>query len=108
MLMVVTCRPEFRSPWGMRSHLTPIMLGHLGRAHVETIATHTAGGKRLPAALVAQIAEKTDGVPLFVEELTKAILESGVLREEGDRYKLTGPIEGRFLELLVSRIASLP
>jgi tetratricopeptide (TPR) repeat protein len=63
-------------------------------AHVETIATHAAGGKRLPAALAAQIAEKTDGVPLFVEELTKAILESGVLREEGDRYELTGPIEG--------------
>jgi hypothetical protein len=55
MLMVVTCRPEFRSPWGMRSHLTPIMLGNLGRGHVETIATHAAGGKRLPAALVAQI-----------------------------------------------------
>jgi tetratricopeptide (TPR) repeat protein len=93
MLMVVTCRPEFRSPWGTRSHLTPIMLGNLGRGPVETIAIHAAGGKRLPAALVAQIAEKTDGVPLFVEELTKAILESGVLREEADRYELTGPIE---------------
>src|SRR3984893_5526444 len=93
MLMVVTCRPEFRSPWGMRSHLTPIMLGNLGRAHVETIATHAAGGKTLPAALVEQIAEKTDGIPLFVEEMTKAILESGVLREEENRHELTGPIE---------------
>ncbi len=69
------------------------MLGNLGRAHVETIATHAAGGRALPAALVAQIAEKTDGIPLFVEEMTKAILESGVLREEGDRYELTGSIE---------------
>jgi class 3 adenylate cyclase/tetratricopeptide (TPR) repeat protein len=93
MLMVVTCRPEFRSPWGIRSHLTPIMLGNLGRAHVETIATHAVGGKGLPAALVAQIAEKTDGVPLFVEEMTKAIVESGVLRDADDRYELTGPIE---------------
>jgi class 3 adenylate cyclase/tetratricopeptide (TPR) repeat protein len=113
MLMVVTCRPEFRSPWGMRSHLTPIVLGNLGRAHVETIATHAAGGKSLPAALVAQIAEKTDGVPLFVEELTKAILESGVLREEGDRYELTGPIEGLSIpttlnDALMARLDRLP
>jgi tetratricopeptide (TPR) repeat protein len=113
MLMVVTCRPEFRSPWGMRSHLTPIMLGNLARGHVETIATHAAGGKRLPAALVAQIAEKTDGIPLFVEEMTKAILESGVLREEGDRYELTGPIEALSIPIslndaLMARLDRLP
>ena len=113
MLMVVTCRPEFRSPWGMRSHLTPIMLGNLGRGPVETIATHVAGGKRLPAALVARIAEKTDGVPLFVEEMTKAILELGVLREEGNRYELTGPIEGLSIPIslndaLMARLDRLP
>ena len=113
MLMVATCRPEFHSPWGMRSHLTPIMLGNLLRTHVATIAMHAAGGKRLPAALVAQIAEKTDGVPLFVEELTKAILESGVLREEGDRYELTGPIEGLSIpttlnDALMARLDRLP
>ena len=113
MLMVVTCRPEFRSPWGTRSHLTPIMLGHLGRGPVETIATHAAGGKRLPAALVVQIAEKTDGVPLFVEEMTKAILESGVLREEADRYELTGPIEALSIPIslndaLMARLDRLP
>ena len=92
MLMVVTCRPEFRSPWGMRSHLTSIVLGNLGLQHVETIATNAAGGKALPADLIAQIAEKTEGVPLFVEEMTKAIVESSALREAGDRYELTGPI----------------
>jgi tetratricopeptide (TPR) repeat protein len=69
------------------------MLGNLGRGPVETIATHAAGGKTLPAAVIAQIAEKTDGVPLFVEEMTKAIVESGVLRQAGDRYELAGPVE---------------
>ncbi|MBV8573822.1 MAG: AAA family ATPase, partial [Acetobacteraceae bacterium] len=113
MLMVMTCRPEFRSPWGIRSHLTPIMLGNLGRVHVETIATHAAGGKMLPAALVAQIAKKTDGVPLFVEETTKAIVESGVLREEGDRYELAGPIEALSIPIslndaLMARLDRLP
>jgi class 3 adenylate cyclase/tetratricopeptide (TPR) repeat protein len=93
MLTVVVCRPEFPSPWGMRSHLTPIALGNLGRAHVEAIATHVTGGKTLPAGLITQIAEKTDGVPLFVEEMTKAIVESGVLRDAGDHYELTGPVE---------------
>ncbi len=93
VLMVVTCRPEFRSPWGMRSHLTPITLGNLGRVHVEAIATHVAGGKTLPAGLTTQIVEKTDGIPLFVEEMTKTIVESGVLRDAGDHYALTGPVE---------------
>jgi class 3 adenylate cyclase/tetratricopeptide (TPR) repeat protein len=93
LLTVVTCRPEFRSPWGMRSHLTPLALGNLGRSHVEAIATHMAGGKTLPAGLITQVAEKTDGVPLFVEELTKAVVESGVLRDAGEQYVLTGPVE---------------
>jgi class 3 adenylate cyclase/tetratricopeptide (TPR) repeat protein len=113
VMMVMTCRPEFRSPWGIRSHLTPIMLGNLGRAHVETIATHTAGGKMLPAALVAQIAEKTDGVPLFVEETTKALIESGALRDAGDHYELTGPIEALSIPIslndaLMARLDRLP
>jgi class 3 adenylate cyclase/tetratricopeptide (TPR) repeat protein len=93
ILVAITCRPEFRSPWGMRSHLTPIALANLGRSHVDAIANHVAGGKKLPDALLEKIAERTDGVPLFVEEMTKAVLESGVLRDAGDRFELTGPIE---------------
>jgi tetratricopeptide (TPR) repeat protein len=93
MLTVVTSRPEFQLPWGTRSHLTPMTLGNLGSTQVEAIATTVAGGKALPPAILAQIAEKTDGVPLFVEEITKAILESGVLREVDGRYELTGPLE---------------
>ena len=93
MLTVLTCRPEFSPPWGTRSHLTPITLGNLGAASVAEIATTVAGGKALPAAILTQIVAKTDGVPLFVEEMTKAILESGVLRDAGAHYALTGPVE---------------
>ena len=93
MLTVLTYRPAFEPPWGTRPYLTPITLGTLGPAQVEAIATTVAGGKALPADILTQIVEKTDGVPLFVEEMTKAILESGVLRDTGARYELTRPME---------------
>jgi predicted ATPase len=93
MLVLLLCRPEFHPPWPSRTHLTPIALRNLGRAHIEAMATHVAGSKTLPSGLITQIAEKTDGVPLFVEEMTKAIVESNVLRDAGDHYALTGPVE---------------
>jgi predicted ATPase len=62
MLTVMTCRPEFAPPWGTRAYLTTMTLGNLGAAQVETIATAVAGGKALPAASMAQIVTKTDGV----------------------------------------------
>jgi predicted ATPase len=93
MLTVMTCRPEFAPPWGTRAHLTTMTLSHLGASQVAAIATAVAGGKALPAAIVAQITTKTDGVPLFVEEMTKALLESGVLRDAGAHYELTRPVE---------------
>ena len=92
LLTLLTCRPEFRPPWSARSYLTQLTLGRLGRAQVEAMIERITGGKALPAEVVQQIVAKTDGVPLFVEELTKAILESGLLREREDRYELTGPL----------------
>jgi predicted ATPase len=56
------------------------------------MVTSLTGGKALPAAVLEQIVTKTDGVPLFVEELVKMILESGLVREDGDHYVLTGPL----------------
>jgi class 3 adenylate cyclase/tetratricopeptide (TPR) repeat protein len=93
MLLLLLCRPEFHPPWPPRTHLTPIALRNLGRAHVEAMATNVAGGKTLPSGLITQIAGKTDGVPLFVEEMTKVIVESNVLRDAGDHYALTEPVE---------------
>jgi predicted ATPase len=69
-----------------------LTLGRLLRAQIEALIGAGAGGKALPLAVVEQIATKTDGVPLFVEELTKMVLESGLLREEEDRYQLVGSL----------------
>jgi TOMM system kinase/cyclase fusion protein len=92
MLILLTCRPEFLPPWVTRLSLTQITIGRLGRAQVEAMITSLTGGKALPAEMVEQVIAKTDGVPLFVEELVKMILESGLVREEADRYVLTGPL----------------
>jgi TOMM system kinase/cyclase fusion protein len=92
MLILLTCRPEFLPPWVTRSSLTQIMIGRLGRAQVEAMITSLTGGKALPAEVVEQVIAKTDGVPLFVEELVKMILESGLVREEAAHYVLTGPL----------------
>ena len=92
MLNLLTYRPEFRPPWATRSHLTQVTLGRLGRPQVEAMLTSLTGGKALPADVVEQVLAKTDGVPLFVEELVKMILESGLVREDAGHYVLTGPL----------------
>jgi class 3 adenylate cyclase/predicted ATPase len=92
MLHVLTYRPEFSPPWPQRSHMTPLVLTRLERPQVEALITQRAGGKLLPAEVVQYIVEKTDGVPLYVEELTKMLLASALLQEEADQYVLTGPL----------------
>jgi class 3 adenylate cyclase/predicted ATPase len=92
MLHVLTFRPVFRPPWPMRSHMTSLTLNHLERSQVKTVITRLAGGKTIPAEVVEHIITKTDGVPLFVEELTKMLLASALLREEAHQYVLTGPL----------------
>src|SRR4029450_13120907 len=86
LLVLLTFRPEFTPPWGYRSHLSQMTLSRLGRPYVETMIKQLTRGKALPAEVVQHIVAKTDGVPLFVEELTKMVLESGLVREQGDRY----------------------
>jgi predicted ATPase len=92
MLNLLTYRPEFRPPWAMRSHLTQITLGRLGRPQVEAMLTSLTSDKPLPADVEEQVLAKTDGVPLFVEESVKMILESGLVREDAGQYILTGPL----------------
>ena len=86
LLALLTFRPEFSPPWGARSHISQLTLSRLGQNHVKTMVEQVSGGKALPPEVLQQIVTKTDGVPLFVEELTKMVLESGLLREEGGRY----------------------
>ncbi len=92
MLVVATYRPELTPPWPKRSHLTPITLNRLERPEVETMVSHLADGRPLPGEVVDHIVAKADGVPLYVEELTKAILGSRVLEAHGDAYVLTGAL----------------
>jgi len=76
VLLAITFRPEFQPPWGGRAHVTSLALNRLGERDGETLVQTLAGNAALAAEVVAEIVERTDGVPLFVEELTKAVLES--------------------------------
>jgi DNA-binding winged helix-turn-helix (wHTH) protein/tetratricopeptide (TPR) repeat protein len=88
VLLIVTFRPEFQAPWTGQPQVTMLTLSRLGRRDRTALIAQIAGDKALPDEVVAQIAERTDGVPLFVEELTKSVLEGGLLREERGRYVL--------------------
>jgi TOMM system kinase/cyclase fusion protein len=92
ILALFTCRPDFSPPWTGRSHLTPVTLPRLPRRQAVEMTGRVAHDKALPPEVVAQVVTKTDGVPLFVEELTKMVLESGLLQERAERYELAGPL----------------
>ena len=91
VLVVITFRPEYEPPWTGLSHVTGIALDRLLPAEVETLAEHVAG-RPLPPEVMAQIVAKTDGVPLFVEELTKTVLEGGLLVVGPQGWHLDGPL----------------
>src|SRR5689334_9574674 len=90
VLLIVTFRPEFQPSWAGQPQVSVLTLNRLDRHDRTALVEQVARGKALPDEVVNQIAERTDGVPLFVEELTKSVLESGTLREEGDHYVLEG------------------
>jgi predicted ATPase/class 3 adenylate cyclase len=92
ILTLLTCRPEFSPPWDFRAHMTSLTLSRLSHPQVEVMIDRLMGGKALPPEVCQQMVAKTDGVPLFVEELTKMVLESGLLRRREDHYELTGPL----------------
>ena len=92
ILALFTCRPDFSPPWTGRAHVTQVTVNRLLRQQATELTTRVTHGKALPPEVLAQVVAKTDGVPLFVEELTKMVLESGLLQERDDRYELTGPL----------------
>ena len=92
VLALITFRPEFQPPWTGQAHVTTLTMSRLGRRQGADLVARVTGDKPLPAAIVEQIVARTDGVPLFVEELTKTVLESGLLTDAGDRYELSGPL----------------
>jgi predicted ATPase/class 3 adenylate cyclase len=99
-LLCVTGRPEFGAPWS-GAHLRKIELVRMNSHESEAIVTHLAGGHGLPPMVVRRISERSEGVPLFVEEVTKAVLESGALRLDGDHYALERALDDQFLPTTV-------
>ena len=91
VLLIMTYRPEFSPPWLGQSHVTALTLNRLGRRENAALIKQVAGGKDLPSRVLDEIVTRTDGVPLFIEEVTKSVLESGILREKGGAYILEGP-----------------
>jgi class 3 adenylate cyclase/tetratricopeptide (TPR) repeat protein len=92
VMMILTFRPEFTPPWIGRPHVTLLTLNRLPRRQGAEMIAYVIGGKALPKEIAEQIIDRTDGVPLFIEELTKTVVESGIVTEVGDHYALAGPI----------------
>jgi hypothetical protein len=91
-LLLITFRPEFTAPWIGRPHVTSLTLYRLPRRQAAEMIVYVTGGKALPKEISDQIVDRTDGVPLFIEELTKAVVESGILTDTGDCYTVTAPV----------------
>jgi predicted ATPase len=94
ILVVCTFRQEFQPDWEREPHVTLLQLNRLGRSLGTLMVDRVTGGKALPPEVIEDILDRTDGVPLFVEEFTKNLIEGGILELHGDEYKLVGPIRG--------------
>jgi predicted ATPase len=92
VLAIFTFRPEFEPPWAGLPDVTTLALGRLDQSRAQTMMEQVAGGRRLPTEVIGQILAKTDGIPLFVEELTKAVMESGILIEDAEAYRRDGAL----------------
>jgi serine/threonine protein kinase/tetratricopeptide (TPR) repeat protein len=112
MFLLLSCRPEFRSPWGDCHSLTRLALNRLTRRQVVDIVERRSGCSGLPAAVAEQILARTDGVPLFVEEMVKMMLEGGLLRTNRGRFEVEGALPPRAIpdtlqDLLMARLDRL-
>jgi class 3 adenylate cyclase/predicted ATPase len=104
VLLIVTFRPEFNAPWVGQSHVTSLTLNRLGERDAAAIIARLAGNKALPADVLAEIVERTDGIPLFVEEMTKAVLEA---ESEGAARRTVAAVPSPALAVPASLHASL-
>jgi predicted ATPase len=113
VLLVITFRPEFAPPWIGRPQLTLLTLNRLPPAQRAEMIAAVTGGKALPPEIADQIIDRADGVPLFIEELAKSVVESGILVDAGDRYAVTGPatplsVPATLQASLLARLDRLP
>ncbi|WP_158080067.1 adenylate/guanylate cyclase domain-containing protein [Archangium sp. Cb G35] len=101
MMGLLTFRPEFSLPWPSTAHMTELPLQPLPSSETECMVAYVAGRKRLPEEVQAQIVARAGGIPLFVEELTKAVLGTGLLEEKEQHYELKGPLPAGLLPTTV-------
>jgi class 3 adenylate cyclase/predicted ATPase len=92
VLLIITFRPELSHAWVKRPHVTPLSLSRLSASEGAEVIAQVTRGKALPKQIANQIVGRADGVPLFIEELTKSVVESGLLTEAGDHYALSGRV----------------
>jgi predicted ATPase len=92
VLLLATARPEFMPPWPSHAHVTALSLTRLSRRECVALVDRITDGKALPDEVLKQILARTDGIALFIEELTKTVIESGMLIDMGDRYTMAGPL----------------
>ena len=104
VLLIVTFRPEFDPPWIGRPYVTALTLNRLAQRDIEAMIDHVVGNKLIPASIRQDIIERTDGIPLFVEEMTKAVLEAG---SEGAAQRTVASIPSPALAVPASLQASL-
>src|SRR6202041_1282183 len=104
VMLIVTLRPEFNAPWVGQSHVTSLTLNRLGEREAAAIIARLVGNKELPADVMAEILERTDGIPLFVEEMTKAVLEA---ESEGAARRMVAAVPSPALAVPASLHASL-
>ncbi len=113
VMVMVTLRPEFVPTWTGQAHVTLLTLNRMNPRQRAVMVEKVTRGKALPEEVLDQIVTRTDGVPLFVEELTKAVIESGLLTEDDDRYRLVGPlpplaIPSTLQDSLMARLDQMP
>jgi len=113
VLLIVTYRPGFSPPWVGRSHVILLTLNRLLPPQCAEMIASVTAGKALPKEVARRINDRADGVPLFIEELTKAVLESGALTDIGDHYAIALPLQPLVIPTslnasLVARLSRLP
>ena len=106
VLLIVTFRPEFNPPWVGQSRVTSVTLNRLGEREAEAVVSRLVGNKELPADVMAEIVQRTDGIPLFVEEMTKAVLEAES-EGEGEGRRTVAAVPSSALTVPASLHASL-
>jgi predicted ATPase len=104
VLLIITYRPEFEPPWMGRSYVTTLNLNRLGEREVAALVERVTGNRPLPENIRQDIIERTDGIPLFVEEMTRAVLEA---ESEGDAQRTAAAVPSTTLAVPASLHASL-